>query len=427
MAYSVQEVIRFVDENDVKFIRLAFCDICGQLKNISITPKQLKRAFTHGIAFNSYKVKGFSGESDEILLLFPDSSTLTVLPWRPQVGRVIRFFCDVRHLDGTPFECDGRRILKEIAQKAKGFGFKINIGTKCEFYLFNLDEHGNPTKEPLDNATYFDVSPLDKGENIRREICLTLEEMGFDTEQSYHEQGPGQNEIDFHYSDASAAADNFITFKSAVKTVSSINGLHASFMPKPFSNKSGNGMHVMMSIEKDGTNILEGNRISTYASYFIAGILNRISEITAFLNPTVNSYTRFGSFEAPKYITWTESDSTQLLSVGNDASIVLRSADTTLTPYLSFALIIAAGLEGVEKKAALCAPANVDDDKFKNAEMLPETLGDAISAAEKSDFVKSIISPRAAESYLRVKRAEWDTFCNLENKSVMDERYFVSL
>ncbi|NBK23349.1 MAG: glutamine synthetase, partial [Spirochaetia bacterium] len=298
MTNTHSEVMSFIKEQDVRFVRLVFCDIFGQIKNISISADELGRAFTTGISFDASAVKGFLQVDESDLLLFPDASTLSILPWRPAQGRVVRFFCSIKRPDGTPFEGDGRSLLAETVQKATLQGYQFGVGPECEFYLFKLDENGLPTFQPMDRGSYLDVAPLDKGENVRREICLTLEQMGFYTERSHHESGPGQHEIDFKYGSPLEAADNFITFKSVVKTIADRSGLFASFMPKPLAQESGSGLHINLSITQ------EGKQDRVLEQQMTAGILNRINEISLFLNPLVNSYERLGCFEAPRYIGW---------------------------------------------------------------------------------------------------------------------------
>lgn len=286
MKYSINEVKQFVKEEDVKFIRLAFCDIYGKQKNISIMPGELDRAFNYGIAFDASAVDGFGGDVHSDLMLRPDPSTLSVLPWRPEHGRVVRMFCDVLYPDGTQFECDVRSMLRKAEDMAKKDGISFVFGNEMEFYLFKTDDDGKALNEPYDNAGYMDIAPEDKGENVRREICLTLEQMGIIPESSHHEEGPGQNEIDFRYSSPLTAADDAVTFKAAVKTVAARNGLYADFSPKPLEGKPGSGMHINISVKGRDENLLP---------YVLSGMLDRISEMTVFLNPSEQSFKRFGS------------------------------------------------------------------------------------------------------------------------------------
>lgn len=413
MDQTIKEILDFVYENDIKFVKLQFCDIFGNLKNISIMSSQLKKAFLHGISFDASSIKGFLNIEDSDLFLFPDPSTISILPWRPQEGRVARFLCDIKTPDGRIFEGDSRNILKNAMNELWKLGYRAQVGAECEFYLFKTDDNGNPTLEPHDNAGYFDVAPLDKGENIRREICLTLEEMGLVLEGSHHESGPGQNEIDFMYCTPLISADNLITFKNVVKTIASLNGLHASFMPKPLKEKSGSGLHINLSLTKGGKNIfLIEEKYKQDSESFIAGIMNRIKEITAILNPTVNSYKRFGSCEAPKYITWSHKNRSQLIripaSTGEFSRMELRSADCSCNPYIAFALLIYAGIEGIKKQMRLAhaTDGNLYDlsnnDKSK-VEELPNNLGEALHHMNKGDFVRNILGDSTYNKFVKEK------------------------
>ena len=322
--YTESEVLDFIEEEDVKFIRLAFFDISGKQKNISIMPSELPRAFKEGISFDASAILGFESPDKSDLFLQPDPSTLAILPWRPTSGKVVRMFCNIKNPDGSPYKKDYRNLLKNAIKKAKDeFGIEIYIGAEVEFYLFKLNEKGEPTKEPFDQAGYMDIAPEDKGENIRREICLTLEQMGIRPESSHHEEGPGQNEIDFRYSDALTAADNAMTFQTIVKTIARRNGLWADFSAKPLDDEPGNGFHINMSVKPSET--------SENLCYMIAGVLNKIEEMTAFLNPTEDSYKRFGIDKAPGYVSWSSENRSQLVripaAVGEYRRAELRSPD----------------------------------------------------------------------------------------------------
>ncbi len=435
MAYSIKEVLEFVEENDVKFIRLAFCDLFGTQKNISIMPDELERAFNEGISFDASAIKGFADVSKSDLLLFPDPSTLNVLPWRPQQGRVVRFFCDIKTPEKKNVEYDSRNILKNTIKKCISKGYTPYIGTECEFYLFKTDENGDPTTVPHDNGGYLDIAPIDKGENIRREICLCLEEMGIKPESSHHEQGPGQNEIDFKYSDSLTAADNFLTFKSVVKAISARNGLFASFIPKPLENKSGNGLHINISISKNGLNIFRNNNneYSKEVESFIAGILDKIKEITLFLNPIINSYERFGKFEAPKYISWSHQNRSQLIRIpaatGEKMRMELRSPDSAINPYLAFSLIISAGLYGIENNLILSDEVNknlytANEKITNNIEKLPENIKEAIDIAKNSEFIKNTIGEEVLSKYICLKEEEYNQYISSENKEEIKKMYF---
>ena len=399
--YTKEEVLAYVQEEDVKFIRLAFCDILGRQKNISILSDELRRAFEDGISFDASAIEGFSSVVKSDLFLFPDPSTLSVLPWRPTTGKVVRMFCDIKYPDGTQFEKDCRYILKQAVKAAGEKGISLNFGAEIEFYLFRLDENGEPTDIPIDNATYMDIAPEDRGENIRREICLTLLDMNIKPESSHHEEGPGQNEIVFNYSDPVTAADNAATFKMVVRTVAMRNGFYANFMPKPLPGKSGNGMHINMSIEsRDGID---------HSESFMAGILKHIREITLFMNPCVNSYMRLGERKAPKYITWSPENRSQLIRVpaatGKYRRIELRSPDPMANPYIAFALLIHAGLDGINNKLKADEPVNIDlftADKSITGklEQLPASLAEAVDLAKNSAFVNSILPREFVELYL---------------------------
>ena len=400
MKYSKQEVMQYVQEEDVKFIRLAFCDVFGKQKNISIMPEELPRAFEYGIAIDASAIEGFGDETHSDLLLHPDADTLMPLPWRPEHGRVVRMFCTISYPDGRTFECDSRSILKQAVQDAEKAGFQFFFGAEQEFYLFNLDDNGNPTKEPYDNAGYMDIAPEDKGENIRREVCLTLEQMGIRPESSHHEEGPGQNEIDFRYSSPLAAADNAMTFQMVVKTVARRNGLYADFSPKPLEDKPGNGFHINISV-KPSDNVDNMN-------FMIAGILAKVAEMTIFLNPLESSYQRFGNNKAPRYISWSSENRSQLVrvpaAVGEYKRAELRSPDPAANTYLAFALMIYASLYGIQNKLELQDPADInlykaDADTLAKFEHLPENLKSACSLANNSDFIKEHIPGAILELY----------------------------
>ena len=400
MKYSAQEVMQYVGEEDVKFIRLAFCDIYGKQKNISIMPSELSRAFEYGIAIDASAIEGFGDETHSDLLLHPDPSTLAILPWRPEHGRVVRMFCSITYPDGSPFECDTRSLLIKAIDEAKQAGIHFAFGAELEFYLFKLDELGNKTKTPYDNAGYMDIAPEDKGENVRREICLMLEQMGIRPESSHHEEGPGQNEIDFRYSDALSAADNTMTFETVVKTVSGRNGLWADFSPKPLADKPGNGFHINISAKSDAEIDL--------LPHLIAGILRYVPDMTAFFNPVEESYARFGSNKAPGYISWSHENRSQLVrvpaAVGEYRRAELRSPDPSANPYLAFTLMIYAALHGIKEK--MMPPIAADLNFFKADEStrsqfkkLPSSLDEAIGLMRASDFIKEHVPQRIIEIY----------------------------
>lgn len=400
MKYSSQEVIQYVSEEDVKFIRLAFCDVYGRQKNISIMPSELSRAFEHGIAFDASSVGGFGDETHSDLFLRPDPSTLSVLPWRPEHGRVIRMFCTITKPNGEIFEGDTRSVLKKAVSDAKAAGIEFSFGSELEFYLFKLDENGQPTKVPYDDAGYMDMAPEDRGENIRREICLTLEQMGICPESSHHEGGPGQNEIDFRYSDPLTAADDAMAFQTVVKTIARRNGLYADFSPKPLADKPGNGLHINMSVKQDKNHILLPS--------MLAGIMKYIKEITLFLNPTENSYRRFGQAKAPQYVSWSSENRSQLIRIpaasGEYRRAELRSPDPTTNPYLAYALLIYAGLYGIINELSLPRTSEVnfftaDESTVTQYDKLPSTIEEAKVLAHESAFVSEHIPKSIIDIY----------------------------
>ena len=392
MLYTEEDVFSYVEQEDVKFIRLAFCDVSGKQKNISIMPQELRRAFSQGISFDASAVSGFGGVEESDLFLFPIPSTLTDLPWRPSRGKVVRMLCQIRYPDGAPFPMDCRALLARAIQDARQAGLSVQIGAEFEFYLFKTDADGNPTTQPFDHAGYMDVAPEDKGENVRREICLTLEHMGIAPESSHHEEGPGQNEIDFRYSDAMTAADNAFLFTSVVKAVAVSNGLYADFSPKPIADQAGNGLHINISVRQD-----QGEHVS---QYFMAGILEHIREMTAFLNPCDASYRRLGERKAPRYVTWSPGNRSQLIRIpaaqGEYKRMELRSPDPMVNPHLAYALVIYAGLDGVKRKLLPPEPLNVnlytaDHSVTAGLETLPGSLKEARDIAMESPFIQSVL------------------------------------
>ena len=388
MKYTPQEVMQYIEEEDVKFIRLAFCDVFGRPRNISIMPHELERAFKYGIAIDGSAIAGFGDEVHSDLFLHPDPATISVLPWRPENGRVVRMFCSISHPDGSAFAHDSRNILKQAIADAARMGYTFSFGSELEFYLFRLDEEGNPTHIPYDNATYMEVAPEDKCENVRREICLTLERMGIMPESSHHEEGPGQNEIDFRYSDALSAADNAVTFCTVVKTIAARNGLFADFSPKPLQENPGSGFHINISVKGGGEMVMHRA---------MGGILRHIGDMTLFLNPTERSYQRLGSHKAPKYISWSSDNRSQLIRVpaadGEYRRFELRSPDCTANPYLAFALLIWAGLDGILNNIALPESSNVNlytasPRDLWGLETLPLTRNLAAKLALASPFIR---------------------------------------
>lgn len=400
MLYTKKQVLDYVREEDVKFIRLAFCDVFGVQKNISILAGELENALEYGVPFDASSIRGFGGSAQSDLFMFPDPSTLTILPWRPSNGRVVRMFCDIRQADGSPFEADCRAVLKNAVKQAEEAGLNCRFGVQQEFYLFKTSENGERTLTPLDTAGYMDIAPEDAGENVRREICLTLEQMDISPQTSHHEEGPGQNEIDFKYADALTAADDICTFRSVVRTIASKYGLWASFDPKPLKDAAGNGMHINMS-----PGLSSGEKCF---EPFMAGIIEHISEITLFLNPSLQSYIRLSDPKAPRTIAWSEGKYSQIIRLPASAPgrerIELRSPDPLANPYVAFALLIYAGLDGIEKNL-LPPPAvgfeafraeNASDGKLKR---LPVSFTEAIQEAKQSSMLREVMPFQILESY----------------------------
>ena len=412
--YSKEDIMRMVEEEDVEFIRLQFTDIFGMLKNVAITASQLEKALDNRCMFDGSAIEGFVRIDESDMYLYPDLDTFEVFPWRPQQGKVARFICDVYNPDGTPFSGDPRYVL--------------NVGPECEFFLFHTDEEGRPTTSTHEMAGYFDVSPIDLAENVRRDIVLNLEEMGFQVEASHHEIAPAQHEIDFQYTDALRAADNIMTFKMAAKTIAKRHGLHATFMPKPREGMNGSGMHINMSLsDKEGRNLFAeadvALRLSRDAYYFMAGILKHMKAMTILTNPLVNSYKRLiPGFDAPIYIAWSPtSNRSSLIRIpsprGESTRIELRCPDSAMNPYLALAACLSAGLDGIEKKTGL--PACVEGNMFtmepeelreRNVERIPETLGDAIEAYSGDVFMKEVLGEHIYTKYLEAKEQEWRDF-----------------
>ena len=398
--YSKKDVLSYAEENSVRFVRLSFCDIFGQLKNVSISASELERAFDEGIRFDASAIRGFLNVEDSDLLLFPDPETLAVLPWRPtEHGRVTRLYCSIMHPDMTPFEGDARYLLKNLEKRLFSEDLPMLAGTECEFYLFSLDDNGNPTLNPMDRAGYLDVAPMDKGENLRREISLMLEEMGIYIETSHHEKGPGQNEVAFRPTSLLGAADDIITFKSVVKMLASRSGLYASFLPKPLFDESGSGFHISLSCHRNGASFDELKENMT------AGILRRIPEISLFLNPVANSYDRLGSFEAPGSISWGTGNRGLLIRIPETRNerakrLEVRSADPSCNPYLALLLLASAAEEGIKNNTGF---KDIDEGK-----KLPENLKEAIEGAENSSFIREILPEHLVECFIDAKKADWE-------------------
>ena len=389
MQYTKSEVLDFIEENDVKFIKLAFCDIFGCQKVIAIQPALVPEALETGIPIDASRITGFEREHDSELFLVPDTSTMSLLPWRPVHGRVVRFYCDIRRADGSGFDIDCRGILKKAVDIAKLHGIIFNFGARSEFYLFKNDGEGNPTDVPFDNAGFLDAAPEDKGEDVRREICLTLEDMGVTPQSSHHSGGPGQNIIEFCHSSAVHAADDVITYKSVVKTMAAHNGLTASFDPIPIPGKDGNGFHITL------TPMLRDKDCS---ENFLAGILAHAAEITAILNPTADSYRRLGVFGAPEFVSWSEkSRRCFAYKKAGQPAIEVRSPDSTTNPYLAYAALIYAGLDGYLKRTKLPKP----DTARETSEKLPKSAEEAIQVFEKSSFIRNVFPEYFVRTFIQ--------------------------
>lgn len=421
--YSKEDIIRLVEEEDVEFIRLQFTDIFGIMKNMAVTAGQLQNAIEHGCLFDGAAVDGLARPEESDMYLKPDLDTMAVFPWRPQQGKVARLICDVMKPDGIPSEGDSRYILKKVIREAKDLGYTFNVGPECEFFLFHTDNDGLPTRVTHEQAGYFDLSPLDLGENARRDIILNLEEMGFEIESSHHEIAPAQHEIDFKYGDALKTADNIMTFKLAVKSIAKQHGLHATFMPKPKAGLNGSGMHTHMSLSKNGINIFEDsddeNGLSREAYYFIAGIMKHIRGMSLILNPVVNSYKRLiPGYDAPVYVSWSRINRTPLIRIpaakGHGTRIELRSPDPACNPYLALALCLAAGLDGISNQLVCPPPINRNNYHMTEKEVeslgierLPGNLYEAVREFQKDEFVQSVLGKHISEQYMELKMKEW--------------------
>ena len=424
--YSKEDIIKFVEENDVEFIRLQFTDLFGILKNVAIPKSQLKKALDNQMMFDGSSIDGFARIEESDMCLRPDLDSFVIFPWRPQTGKVARLICDVYKTDGTPFEGDPRHILKKAMAEAEKMGYTFNVGPECEFFLFNVDENGAPTTNSNDQAAYFDLGPNDLGENARRDMVLTLEDMGFVIEASHHECAPAQHEIDFKYGEAVKTADSIMTLKLAVKTIAQSRGLHATFMPKAKANLAGSGMHINMSLEKDGKNVFADengkNGLSEEAYHFIAGLMKHINGIVAITNPLVNSYKRLiPGYEAPVYIAWSAKNRSPLIRIpaarGKGTRVELRNPDPTANPYLALAVCLIAGLDGIKNKLEVCdsVDANIyamtkKERRERGIDSLPETLIDAVKHLEKDELIMEFLGEETAEKYIEAKKAEWKSY-----------------
>lgn len=424
--YTRKDILRLVEENDVKFIRLQFTDIFGFLKNVAITDRQLEKALDNNIMFDGSSISGFVRIEESDMYLRPDLDTFSILPWRPQHGRVARLICDIYTPEGHAFEGDPRNILKKVLKEAADMGYSFNVGPECEFFLLETDEKGRPKLETQDKTGYFDLSPLEGAENARRDMCMMLEDMGFEIEASHHEVAYGQNEIDFKYADALTTADSIMTFKLVVKSVAQRHGVYATFMPKPFFGINGSGMHVNMSLMKGGKNAFydEGDRLalSKDAYSFIAGLMKHVKELTAITNPLVNSYKRLvPDYEAPVYIAWSAKNRSPLIRVpatrGAGTRIELRCPDPSANPYLALACLLAAGLDGIKNN--LTPPASIEKNIFgmsieerheDGIENLPGSLEESIKYMEESELIRKTLGDHTFCNYIKAKKIEWDEY-----------------
>ncbi len=425
--YTKQDIIRTVEEEDVEFIRLQFTDMFGTLKNMAVTKSQLEKALNNQCMFDASSIEGFVRIEEPDMYLYPDLDTFVIFPWRPQQGKVARIICDVYRPGRTPFEGDPRYILKKTTAEAAKMGFQFHVGPECEFFLFHTDENGGPTTVSHERAGFFDLGPVDLGENARRDMVLTLEDMGFEIESSHHEAAPAQHRIDFRYDEALATADNIMTFKLAVKTIAKRFGLFASFMPKPKYGVNGSGMHLNISMAKDGRNIFEDEKdklgLSQEAYYFIGGLMRHMRGMTAVTNPLVNSYKRLvPGFEAPLDITWSASHRRPLIRIpqsrGEDTRIELRSPDPAANPYLALAVCLSAGLDGIRNKILPPEPVGASVMDMQRAErnmqmieQLPATLGEAVESLKQDEFLCQVLGSHIFEKYAEAKHAEWRNYC----------------
>ena len=425
--YTREDILEMVEEEDVGFIRLQFTDIYGTMKNMAVTVSQLEKVLNNECMFDGSSIEGFSRTEESDMYLYPDLNTFEIFPWRPQQGKVARFICDVYRPDGTPYESDPRCVLKKVIREAREMGYTMNAGPECEFFLFHTDDDGLPTTITHERGSYFDVGPLDYGENARRDMVLTLEEMGFEIETSHHEIAPAQHEIDFRYDEALATADNIMTFKLVVKTIAKRHGLHATFMPKPKSETYGSGMHLNLSLSKDGTNIFQDssdkNGLSRDGYYFMGGLLKHMKAITCITNPTVNSYKRFvPGYEAPVYISWSARTRGPLIRIpsvrGEKTRIELRSPDPSANPYLALAVLLAAGLDGIKNQ--ILPPDSVDEDiqamseeqrRELHIEALPWNLMEAVRELEGDALIREVLGADLTAKTIASHKKEYHDYC----------------
>lgn len=423
MSFTKKQIMQTVESEKVDFIRLQFTDLFGTLKNVAIPASQLEKALDNQIMFDGSSIEGFARIEESDMYLYPDYDTFALMPFIEGYGKVARLICDVYRPDGTPFENDPRYILKKVIKEAEEMGYTYNVGPECEFFLFNLGEHGEPTTNTYEHGSYFDLGPTDLGENARRDIALNLDKLGFTVEASHHEVAPAQHEINFKYSDALKTADRIMTYKLTVKTVAQKHGLYASFMPKPVYGECGSGMHINMSLFKGKENAFvdesDENGLSKEAYGFVAGLMEHVRSFSAITNPIVNSYKRLvPGYEAPTYIAWSATNRSPLIRVpatrGKGTRIELRSPDCTCNPYLAFAICLAAGLEGIKKNMKPVASvqrdiyAMTDEEREKaGIQQMPKNLYNAVKYMRKSDLCKNTMGEDAWKKYTNAKMDEW--------------------
>ncbi|ETA68419.1 glutamine synthetase, type I [Methanolobus tindarius DSM 2278] len=420
-----EDVIKAIETNNVKFIRLQFTDIQGVVKDVEIPVTQIEKALTTGISFDGSSIEGFVRIDESDMVLKPDIKTFAILPWSKDKGGVARIICDIEMPDGSQFKADPRYVLKKVMKEAEKMGFSLNVGPELEFFLFEKVD-GKATTIPHDYGTYFEFAPTDLAEDIRREIVLTLTDLNFDIEASHHEVAFGQHEIDFKYGDALTTADNVMTFKYVTRTIAKLHGLHATFMPKPIASENGSGMHVNLSLSKGEENAFydpDGEmEISDTTKQFIAGVLKHIKAISCISNPLVNSYKRLiPGYEAPVYITWSGANRSSLIRIpsarGKSTRVELRSPDPSCNPYLTFAAILAAGLDGIKNK--IDPGKMMDYNVFdltkqerveRGIETLPSTINESADYLEKNELLKETLGAHVHDNILRIARAEWDAY-----------------
>ena len=435
--YTRKVILRLGEDDELVFIRLQFTDIYGTLKNVAITTGQLERALNNECMFDGSSIEGFSRIEESDMYLRPDLNTFTIFPWRPQQGKVARFICDIYRPDGTAYESDPRQVLENVIRETEEMGYQFVVGPEFEFFLFHQDDDGTPTTTTHEKAGYFDLGPLDLGENARRDMVLTLEDMGIEIEASHHEMAPAQHEIDLKYEEALETADNMVTFRMVVKTIAKRHGLHATFMPKPKYGINGSGMHLNMSLSRDGENIFSDENdehgLSQEAYYFIGGLMKHIKAITFITNPLVNSYKRLvPGYEAPTYIAWSANNRTPLIRIPESRRsgkrIELRSPDASANPYLALAVCLAAGMEGIREKilppkeiSQNIFELNEEEKKALGIECLPGSLMEAVEEFEKDAFIQKVLGEELSQKFIKAKKAEYDRYRSQVSEWEMNE------